>query len=307
MAKRTFKRTEIEAYGKVNFSLDIRGTDVRRYHILETIMQTIPVSDNVVITSAVKGGTPPKNVELPRKLSVTLTTDLRTLPVDGKNTAMRAAEAMIRKYPRILGAHEDICINIRKGIPVGGGLGGSSADCAAVIKGFNTHFELGLSEAEMMEIGAELGSDVPFMIAGGTALVKGTGEIVEKLPAPEGIAVLLCTPDFGMDTWEVYRKYDNIDIDDSFRPDTQALVKALEAGDRAAFVSGLKNVLEVPAFMISKKLSQLKERLTKLGARNVLMSGSGSSFACIFDKESEAKASAGVLMNEGLGCVTFRI
>ena len=303
MAGKTLKRTEIEAYGKINFSLDIKGIDSRRYHVLETIMQTIPVSDTVVVTSVLKGGTPPKNVVIPRKLPITLTTDLRSLPSDEKNTAYRAAELMCKKFPPILGTHEDIRISIKKRIPVGGGLGGSSADCAAVIKAFNIHFELGLDEAEMMELGAALGSDVPFMIAGGTALVTGTGEKVEKLPAPEGIALLICTPGFGMDTWEVYRKYDQIEVGDDARPDTAALKDALISGDGNAFVSGLKNVLEVPAFLIKRDLGQLKTRLSKLGVRNVLMSGSGSSFVCIFAKESEARTAAYELLNEGLECI----
>lgn len=307
MAGKTYKRTEIEAYGKINLSLDIKGLDSRRYHLLETIMQTVPVSDSVVVTSTVKGGTPPKNVVLPYKLPITLTTDVRGLPSDSRNTAYKAAELMLKTFPHILGAHEDISINIKKRIPVGGGLGGSSADCAAVIKAFNTHFELGLDDARMAEIGAKLGSDVPFMMTGGTALVTGTGEIVEKLPAPDGLAILLCWPGFGMDTWEVYRKYDTLAIDPEARPDTGKLLEALKAGDNAAFASGLKNVLEIPAFSLKNELSRLKTRLGNIGALNVLMSGSGSSFICIFKKESEAKAAMQPLLAEGLECLTFRI
>jgi 4-diphosphocytidyl-2-C-methyl-D-erythritol kinase len=307
MAGKTYKRTEIQAFGKINFSLNVTGIDSRKYHLLESVMQTVPVCDTVTVTSTLKGGVPPKNVTLPYKLPLAVTSDMRDLPCDSRNTAYRAAEKMIRLYPRILGAHEDIVVNIRKKIPVGGGLGGSSADCAAVIKAFDTHFGLGLTDNEMIDIGASLGSDVPFMIKGGTALVTGTGEVVTQLEPPKGIYVLVCNPGYGMDTWEVYRKYDNIAIDDGSRPDTEAIVNALRAGDRDGFIHGLKNVLEAPAFVIRKELETFKARLEKTGAQKVLMSGSGSSFFCIFTKESELRKAMAELSTESVEYFYFKM
>lgn len=307
MAGRTYKKTEIQAFAKINFSLNVTGTDSRKYHTLESIMQTVPIYDSIVVTSVTKGGTPPKNFVLPGRIPINLSTDMRFLPTDSRNTAYRAAETMCRRYPSILAGSEDISISIRKKIPVGGGLGGSSADCAAVIKAFNIHFDLGLQTEELIGIGAELGSDVPFMIEGGTALVTGTGEIVEKLPAPEGLPILLCFRNYGMDTWEVYRKYDEIDTSGIVPADTAALKDALLRGDNDAFVSGLANMLETPAFLLKKELGQFKARLERLGARKVLMSGSGSSFFCVFSKDSEAKAAMQELMTEGVECMTVRI
>ncbi len=307
MAGKTYKRTEIQAFGKINFSLNITGTDEHRYHILESIMQTVPICDTVEVTSTLKGGTPPKNVEIPYKLPLTLTTDMRGLPCDNRNTAYKAAEAMIRRFPWILGAHEDIRVNIKKKIPLGGGLGGSSADCAAVIKAFNNHFALGLSDNEMIDIAAKLGSDVPFMIKGGTALIKGTGEIIEPIPQPEKLAIIICNPGFGMDTWEVYRKYDNMTISPEARPQTDNIISALSAGDRKGFVSGLKNVLEPPAFALRGELEQFKARLEETGAEKVLMSGSGSSFFCIFETDSLMKKALSELTAKGIDCIPFRL
>ena len=307
MAAKTYRRTEIAAYAKVNLSLDILGLDDRRYHMLESIMQTIPLCDSVVITSAVKGGPAPKNVTVPDRLPLRVTTDSRLIPADSRNSAYRAAELMLRTYPRIMGKDDEITVNIKKRIPVGGGLGGSSADCAAVLNGFNTHFGLGLSKTELAALGSQLGSDVPFMVTGGTALVGGTGEVVRQLPPPDSCFMLICFPGYGMDTWEVYRKYDELTIPAEARPDTAALVSALESGNSAAFFAGLKNVLEVPAFALNKKLATLKTRLEQTDADKVLMSGSGSSFFCLFKKESRARAAMALLESEGNECYTFKL
>jgi 4-diphosphocytidyl-2-C-methyl-D-erythritol kinase len=307
MAAKTYRRTEIDAYAKVNLSLNILGTDDRRYHVLESIMQTVPLCDSVVITSAVKGGPAPKNVAVPDRLPLRVTTDSRLIPADSRNSAYRAAELMLRTYPRIMGTDDEITVTIKKRIPLGGGLGGSSADCAAVLNGFNTHFGLGLSTSELTALGSKLGSDVPFMVTGGTALVGGTGELVRQLPPPESCFMLICFPGYGMDTWEVYRKYDELTIPAELRPDTAALVSALEAGDSAAFFACLKNVLEVPAFALNKKLATLKTRLEQTGADKVLMTGSGSSFFCLFKKESRARAAMALLETEGNECYTFKL
>ncbi|MBO5075974.1 MAG: 4-(cytidine 5'-diphospho)-2-C-methyl-D-erythritol kinase [Clostridia bacterium] len=306
MAAKTYRRTEVAAYAKVNLSLDILGLDDRRYHVLESIMQTIPLCDSVVITSAVKGGPAPKNVAVPDRLPLRVTTDSRLIPADSRNSAYRAAELMLRTYPRIMGTDDEITVNIKKRIPVGGGLGGSSADCAAVLNGFNTHFGLGLPKTQLAALGSKLGSDVPFMVTGGTALVSGTGEVVRQLPPPESCFMLICFPGYGMDTWEVYRKYDEMTIPMEARPDTAALASALEAGNSAAFFAGLKNVLEVPAFALNKKLATLKTRLEQTDADKVLMSGSGSSFFCLFKKESRARAAMALLESEGNECYTFK-
>ncbi len=309
MGAKTVRRTEIDAYGKINFSLDILGRDERRYHYLESVMQTIPVCDSVIITSRPRGGVPPKNVSVPERIPLTLTCDARQIPTDSRNTAYKAAEMMIRRYPVILGTDEEIAVSIKKRIPVGAGLGGSSADCAAVIRGFNIHFGLGLSDDEMIDAGSRLGSDVPFMVCGGTALVSGTGEKIKKLPAPESRFVLVCYPGFGMDTWEVYRKYDEIEknIDPSSRPDNESLVRALENGDGAAFYAGLRNVLEEPAFALSRKLAELGRRLGGFGCEKVLMSGSGSSFFCIFRRESQARNVMQELETDGNQCMVFAL
>ena len=307
MAAKTYRRTEIDAYAKINFSLDILGTDDRRYHVLESIMQTIPLCDSVVITSAVKGGDAPKNVAVPDRLPLRVTTDSRLLPADRRNSAYRAAELMLRTYPRIMGTDDEITVSIKKRIPVGGGLGGSSADCAAVLNGFNTHFGLGLTVNELTALGSQLGSDVPFMITGGTALVSGAGEQVRQLPTPASRFILICYPGYGMDTWEVYRKYDELTVPAGARPDTAALIAALEQDDSASFYAGLKNVLEVPAFALNKKLAALKERLKETDCDSVLMSGSGSSFFCVFKKESRARAAMQLLEAEGVECSVFKL
>jgi len=302
MAKQVLKRTEILANGKVNLSLDVTGTEPNGYHSLRMIMRTLPFGDTVTVSSEIRGGTMPKNVSLPERLPINVACDSKAVPAGLRNIAWRAAEALIRRYPRILACSDSVNISIRKVLPVGGGLGGSSADGAAVLKAMNSHFELGLSDGELEEIGIRLGSDVPFLIRGGTALAEGRGEILTELPEPDLGFMLICFPGYGMDTWEVYRRYDEMHIPEGARPDTDALQKSLLEGRRSDFVAGMRNVLEVPAFALKTALSGLKTQIERLGGENTVMCGSGSSFFTIFRTESAARRAAQQLEYDGCEC-----
>ena len=302
MAKQVLKRTEILANGKVNLSLDVTGTEPNGFHSLRMIMRSLPIGDTVTVSSEMRGGALPKNVALPERLPVNVTCDARGVPAGRANIAWRAAEALIRSYPRILALTEHVDISIRKALPVGGGLGGSSADGAAVLKAMNEHFELGLGVGELEKIGAGLGSDVPFMIRGGTALAEGRGEKLTPLPDPELGFLLICFPGYGMDTWEVYRRYDEIRIPEEARPDTEALVKNLLEGRRSDFVRGMRNVLEAPAIALKSALGGLKTQIERLGGENTVMCGSGSSFFSVFTAESAARRAAMQLENSGCEC-----
>lgn len=292
------RKTEIDAYAKINLSLDITGVRPDGYHEVEMIMHTIPLRDKITITSTVK-----KNNA--RKPAITLKCDDRRLPTNQKNIAWKAANLMIETYPQITQDTDAIEIYIQKKIPVGGGLGGSSADGAGVIRGFNAHFNLGLKMEELMELGAKLGADVPFQVlGGGTGLAAGTGTNVTILPSLERGTLLICDPGFGMMTKEVYQKYDSMEIPATKHPDTNALVALLRAGEQERFCQRLRNVLEVPAFAMKPELAKIKDAIAENGAQIALMSGSGACVYGIFQRESVARKAAWVLETQ-YDCNTF--
>ena len=291
------RKTEIDAYAKINLSLDITGVRKDGYHEVEMIMHTIPLRDKITITSTVKKGS--------NKPTLTLLCDDRSIPTNHKNIAWKAAMLMIETYPQISKETDSIEIYIQKKIPVGGGLGGSSADGAGVLRGFNAHFNLGLKPEELMELGAQLGADVPFQVlGGGTGLAAGTGTDVTILPSLERGTLLICDPGFGMMTKEVYRKYDSMDIPATKHPDTNALVALLRAGEQESFYERLRNVLEVPAFAMKPELAKIKDAIAENGAQIALMSGSGACIYGIFQRESVARKTASVMETQ-YGCNTF--
>lgn len=292
------RKTEIDAYAKINLSLDITGVRPDGYHEVEMIMHTIPLRDRITITSTVKKGNN-------RKPAITLQCDDRSLPTNQKNIAWKAANLMIETYPQISQETDAIEIYIQKKIPVGGGLGGSSADGAGVLRGFNAHFNLGLKPEELMALGAQLGADVPFQVlGGGTGLAKGSGTEVTILPSLERGTLLICDPGFSMMTKEVYQKYDSMEIPGTKHPDTNALIALLRAGEQDSFCERLRNVLEVPAFSMKPELSKIKDAIRENGAQIALMSGSGACLYGIFKKESVARKAASVMETQ-YGCNTF--
>ena len=292
------RKTEIDAYAKINLSLDITGTRQDGYHEVEMILHTIPLRDKITITSTVKKGNT-------RRPTITLQCDDRSLPTNQKNIAWKAANLMIDTYPQITKDTDAIEIYIQKKIPVGGGLGGSSADGAGVLRGLNAHFNLGIKKEELMALGAQLGADVPFQVlGGGTGLAAGTGTNVTLLPSLDRGTLLICDPGFSMMTKEVYQKYDNMEIPQTKHPDTNALVALLRAGEQEEFCRHLRNVLEVPAFAMKPELAKIKDAISENGAEIALMSGSGACIYGIFQRESATRKAAWVLETQ-YGCTTF--
>ncbi len=292
------RKTEIDAYAKINLSLDITGVRTDGYHEVAMIMQTIPLRDKITLTS-VPRKTPGSNT------TITIQCDDRSLPTNQKNIAWKAARLMLDTFPAIQAATEAITITIQKKIPVGGGLGGSSADGAGVLRGMNAHFTLGLKDEDLMDLGAKLGADVPFQVlGGGTGLASGTGTAVTRLPSLEKGTLLICDPGFTMMTKEVYRQYDAMTVPPHKHPDTKTLVTLLRAGEQDEFCKRLKNVLEIPAFYMKPQLATLKTVIQENGAQVALMSGSGACLYGIFQRESVARKAAWVLESQ-YGCNTF--
>ena len=242
------------------------------YHLVEMIMQTISLCDTVQMRKEVKKG-------------IWLKCNVKWLPCDEGNIAYRAAAKMMDKF----NIQEGVSISITKKIPIAAGLAGGSTDCAAVLKGMNILFELGLSENELMEIGAELGSDVPFCIMEGTALAEGVGERVTRIsPCPEMDMVLVKLP-VSVSTPTVYKRLDAVDI--TYHPDTKAMLESIENRDVKAISSALSNVLELVTIKMHPRIDEIKAALVEKGAIGAVMSGSGPSVFGIFkDKQAACLA-----------------
>jgi 4-diphosphocytidyl-2C-methyl-D-erythritol kinase len=165
-------------------------------------------------------------------------------------------------------------IIIDKKIPVGAGLAGGSTDCAATLRALNRLWQLGLSPSELASVGATIGSDVPYCVHGGTALVKGRGEIVEKIAALPHCWVILVKPRKSVSTANIFRKFVTTH---AAHPDINLLKKALDNKNFAEMTKHMENSLEAVTAQFLPEIEKIKKRALALGAQSALMSGSGSS------------------------------
>ncbi|MBR2264939.1 MAG: 4-(cytidine 5'-diphospho)-2-C-methyl-D-erythritol kinase [Firmicutes bacterium] len=264
------KREYSRGYAKINLTLDVGPRRDDGFHEVSMIMQTIRLWDDVWLT--ITDGS-----------EVTMDCNIPFLGADDRNIAYRAALLMRERFGLTGGLH----IHMEKRIPIAAGLAGGSADTAAVIKGMNRLYGLGLKNSQMMQIGQELGSDVPFCIVGGTCFARGRGEIIQRLKAPMPFAyVVLVKPPFGISTPWSYQMFDKQVI--TRRPDEPAMEQAIVSGDLGAVGREMVNLLEPAALEKFPILIWLKERLKSHGAQGVMMSGSGPTVYALFREKKTA-------------------
>ena len=258
----------LKSRAKINLSLDIIGVRSDGYHELSTIMTEIPLWDVINIKKTAAGIClicPP------------------WLPSGAGNLAYRAAELFFAET----GISGGAAIELEKNIPAGAGLGGGSSNAAAVINGLDRLYETGLSVPKRREMAVRLGADVPFFITGGTALCEGIGERITPLARGlEGCLLVLCKPEKGLLSGEVYAAYDRVGAGSS--PDTRTMIKALETGDIAAIAAGAANALETAALSLMPEVGEIKSAMLAAGALGACMSGSGSAVFGIFAGQSAA-------------------
>ena len=251
------------AYAKLNLTLDVLGKREDGYHDLQSVMQTISIRDDIEID--VGTGKPWR-----------LLCSDETLPTDERNLAWKAADAFCRTMNR---DPDGLEIRIVKRIPSGAGMGGGSADAAAVLRALNRHYGEPLSVLALAELGAQVGSDVPFCVLGGTAMVEGRGERLRKLPDMPDCIFVVCKPDFSVSTPELYQKIDRVAIPQ--RPDNRAMETALLAGDLGAVAENLCNVFDPVVTSEHLELNYIKSICHSYGALNQQMTGSGSAVFAI--------------------------
>ena len=263
---------ECKAYAKINITLDILGKRNDGYHELEMIMQNVSLHDN--ITAEKTDG------------EIFVSSNSGIIPKGEKNIAYKAAEYMIKKY----GIKGGVKIYIEKNIPVGAGLAGGSTDAAAAIKAVKSLYNLKLTEEEMEECAAQIGSDVPFCINGKTSLATGRGTELKAISPMPKMYIVLAKPSFGVSTAFVYKNYKAENVEK--RPDTKAVIKAIEKGDTKEIAKGLCNVLESVTAKKYDDIEKIKESLKAFGAENAIMSGSGPTVFGIFEDKNTADKAA---------------
>ena len=254
---------KIKAYAKINISLDIVGKREDGYHLLEMIMQSIDLYDEISIEK--------------QKEDITITCDKQYVPVDERNLAYKAAKLFKEEYNITSG----VSININKNIPVCAGLAGGSTDAAAVLKIMNKLFDINASEEKLMELGLKLGADVPYCISGGTAICKGIGEEVTKLKPFKDKILVLVKPPFGVSTKVVYQEFKLDRVRN--HPNTNLLIKAIENDDLEEVCNNMKNLLENVTLRKHKVLINIKEEMKRYGSIGTMMSGSGPTVFAFFD------------------------
>lgn len=267
------------ARAKINLTLDVLGKRPDGYHEVEMVMQSIELHDGLEFTPAGR--------------DITLTIEGGDLPAGPDNLVFRAAE-LIRRRGRV---REGVKIRLVKAIPVAAGLGGGSADAAAALKALNELWGTGLSLTELMSLGEQLGSDVPFCLLGGTALARGRGERLERLSSCPRLGLVLVKPRFSVSTSSVYRAYTPGFA--AKRPDNRAMVAAIRNGDIKAIAENLANALEPVTTGMHPEIGQIKARLARAGALGVLMSGSGPTVFGLAEDAEAAGAVAGRYKSDG--------
>lgn len=259
------------AYAKINLTLDVLGKREDGYHDLKSVMQTISLRDDIEID--VGTGKP-----------WVLHCDKEGIPCDERNLAWKAAKLYcdaMKKDP------EGLEIRITKRIPSQAGLGGGSADAAAVLRALNDHYGNPLSILALAELGAQVGSDVPFCVVGGTVMCEGRGERLRKLPDMPDCVFVVVKPDFPISTPELYRKIDETVI--GKRPDHTAMESALLSGDLRKVAENVHNVFDPVVTEDHLELNYLKSIFYNYGSIGHQMTGSGSAvFAMVSEFEIAA-------------------
>lgn len=269
------KLTEL-APAKLNLTLEVGEKRSDGYHEVQSVMSCAALYDEVTLESGTSGG-------------ISMTCDCPGLPLDDTNLCLRAAKLFFKKTGIPC---DGLHIDLTKRIPMQSGLGGGSADAAAVLRGLRKLYRPEMMIKDLERMAAELGSDVPFCVRSVTAMARGRGEQLLKLPKLPLCWFVICKPEFSFSTAEMYAKLDEKEPVSSI--DTLGLIKALEYQDMQEISDRLGNCFE-GILEESSEIFAIKNRLLALGARNACMSGSGSAVYGLFTQEDEAKAAAAEL------------
>lgn len=273
------QRVTVIAPAKLNLTLNITGLAENGYHLMDMLMQTVTLYERV---------------ELAKSDVLTLTLPGSNVPAGEHNTARKAAVAFFCETGLLAGAS----IVVHKTVPVRAGMAGGSADAAAVLVGLNELYSAQLSQRDLCRIGAQIGADVPFAIAGGTARVTGIGELLQPLTPCPPCWFTVCMPEVGVSTPQAFARYDSIGT--NARPDTAAAAAAVQKGDLRALCAAMGNALQFSSE--SAHNAPICETLRQNGALSALMTGSGAAVFGVFDTERAAQTACEALQTRYPDC-----
>ena len=267
----------IKAYAKVNLTLDIIGKRPDGFHELRSVMAPISLFDVITVEKSDENE---------------FCCDLPELRGDD-NFCVRARDAFFRRYD----CGQKVAVKLQKHIPYPAGLGGGSADAAAVLNGLNRLFDFPLDNESLFAAGAEVGSDVPFCMFGSPALCEGRGEIITPLENLPKLYIALAIGEGRLPTKKVFEEFDLVS-----QPPTDytgAYVRALGSGDAKGMISAMGNGFTDICCGLCPEIKEMRSRLRSCGAETAILSGSGPAVYGVFKTQDGAKDAARELRRRG--------
>ena len=278
------KELHLNAYAKINLTLDVLDDRPDGYHDVETVLHTVELHDSITLRENGEG--------------IAVRCESPDVPADTRNIVHKAA-ALLKETFRVPRGVE---VELTKCIPIASGLGGGSSDAAVTLLGLAQMWKLRLGERQLMDLAAQIGSDVPFFLAGGAALATGRGERIRLLRPLPTTWVVLARPPLQVSTEWAYGELNH--ETPRRRPDTRAVVRALDAEDPAEVGRLLCNVFEDVVETHHPAVRSLRERIAARQPLGVSMSGTGPVLFALAAKESDARTLGEALANED-GCEVF--
>ncbi|MBS4535142.1 4-(cytidine 5'-diphospho)-2-C-methyl-D-erythritol kinase [Clostridium sp. D2Q-14] len=254
---------KLEAYAKINLSLDVLRKREDGYHEVNMIMNQIDLKDEVTLTEI--------------KSSIRIECTNPKVPTDSSNLVHKAYSIITDKF----NIKRGVKIKINKKIPMAAGLAGGSSDCAQTIIGLNKLWDLNLNQIELMDIGAKIGADIPYCIMGGTALAEGIGDKLTQISDFSDKYILIVKPNIDVSTSDVYKNLNLNDVKN--HPDTESMIRAIHDDNIYKVANNMINVLEVVTMKKYPIIEDIKKKMIDKGALGSLMSGSGPTVFGIFD------------------------
>ena len=280
------KSVTVQVPAKVNLQLSVGPKEADGYHEVATVFQAISLFDNVKVAAA-------------DQFSIIVSGDYTNgVPLDQSNLVYKAIELMADKFD----TDKNLEISIEKSIPVAGGMAGGSADAAAVLLGIDQLYRLGLSKDELGEIARKLGSDVPFMLHGGTAVGRGHGDEVTPALSRGNYHWVIAVSSTGLATPAVYAECDRLRTGLDIKAPTlnDELLQALLSGDATRVGKSLSNDLQSAACSIRPALRLILDTGQEYGALGGVVSGSGPSVAFLVADEDHSLDLAVALTSSGV-------
>ncbi|MCI8427212.1 MAG: 4-(cytidine 5'-diphospho)-2-C-methyl-D-erythritol kinase [Lachnospira sp.] len=259
----------LKARAKINLSLDVLGKREDGYHDVRMVMQTIGIYDRLIIT------------KIPED-EIRIQSNLFYLPINENNLIYKAAKLLKDEF----GFAGGVDVNLNKFIPVAAGMAGGSTDAASTLFGINKIYELGLSQNKLMELGVQIGADVPYCIMRGTALAEGIGEQLSRLKPVPHMWIVVAKPPINISTKLVYEQLDMNDI--LYHPNVDKMIQAINKESIEEIAANMGNVLERVTIPLYPIIDSIKNDMLSHGAINAMMSGSGPTVFGIFPNERTA-------------------